>query len=375
MSDRLAVFNHGRVEQVGTPSEVYENPRNAFVAGFVGTSNVMSGAVAERIMGSPVALHRPAREDQRSTSLPRQSRRIGPAVEGTIAEAVYLGMYTRYRVDVGGAVIEVAAQNTAADHSDAQRQIGRSVKLTWMKSSCRPLEESPREGEPDERAPVSDRCREQHPRGGNHRMRSRKLILLITAIALLATACTDSGGEEGADLPTEIGEGEGSVVIVSWAGYIERGDTDANYDWVTSFEEETGCMVENKIAGTSDEMVALMTGSEEYDLVTASGDSSLRLIAGGAVQEINIDLIESWDTIDPRLQDAEWHTIDDKHYGTPYSSGFNVLGYNTEVFGDTPPDLVERGVRGDRTCPTASRMWDGSRPTTARSTSPMPPST
>ncbi len=169
-------------------------------------------------------------------------------------------------------------------------------------------------------------------------MRSRKLILLITAIALLATACTGSGDEESADLPTEIGEGEGSVVIVSWAGYIERGDTDPAYDWVTQFEEETGCAVENKIAGTSDEMVALMTGSEEYDLVTASGDSSLRLIAGGAVQEINTDLIESWDTVDPRLQDAEWHTIEGRHYGTPYSSGFNVLGYNTEVFGDTPPD-------------------------------------
>jgi putative spermidine/putrescine transport system substrate-binding protein len=169
-------------------------------------------------------------------------------------------------------------------------------------------------------------------------MRSRKLILLITVIALLATACTSSGGEEGDELPTEIGEGEGSVVIVSWAGYIERGDTDPAFDWVTQFEEETGCMVENKVAGTSDEMVALMTGSEEYDLVTASGDSSLRLIAGGAVQEINTDLIESWDTVDPRLQDAEWHTIDGRHYGTPYSSGFNVLGYNTEVFGDTPPD-------------------------------------
>ncbi len=169
-------------------------------------------------------------------------------------------------------------------------------------------------------------------------MRSRKLILLITAFALLATACTSSGGEEGAELPTEIGEGEGNVVIVSWAGYIERGETDPAFDWVTQFEEETGCMVENKVAGTSDEMVALMTGSEEYDLVTASGDSSLRLIAGGAVQEINTDLIESWDTIDSRLQDAEWHTIDGKHYGTPYAEGFNVLGYNTEVFGDTPPD-------------------------------------
>ena len=63
-------------------------------------------------------------------------------------------------------------------------------------------------------------------------------------------------------------------------------------------------MVEVKTAGTSDEMVALMTDSEEYDLVTASGDSSLRLIAGGSVQPINIDLIPSWDTIDERLQDA-----------------------------------------------------------------------
>ena len=169
-------------------------------------------------------------------------------------------------------------------------------------------------------------------------MRSRKLILLITAFALLATACTSSGDEEGTELPTEVGEGEGNVVIVSWAGYIERGDTDAAFDWVTQFEEETGCMVENKVAGTSDEMVALMTGSDEYDLVTASGDSSLRLIAGGSVQEVNIDLIESWDTVDPRLQDAEWHTVDGAHYGVPYSSGFNVLGYNTEVFGDTPPD-------------------------------------
>ena len=107
---------------------------------------------------------------------------------------------------------------------------------------------------------------------------------------------------------------------------------------MTQFEEETGCAVENKIAGTSDEMVALMTGSDEYDLVTASGDSSLRLISGRSVQEINIDLIPSWDTVDERLQDAEWHTVDGEHYRVPYSSGFNVLGYNTEVFGDTPPD-------------------------------------
>ncbi len=153
MSDRLAVFNHGRVEQVGTPSEVYENPRNAFVAGFVGTSNVMSGPLAEQIMGTPAPFTvRPEKISIEEPASIVASNRA--AVEGTIAEAVYLGMYTRYRVDVGGAVIEVAAQNTASDHSDAQRQVGRAVRLTWMKSSCRPLEEDPRDGEPNERTPA-----------------------------------------------------------------------------------------------------------------------------------------------------------------------------------------------------------------------------
>ncbi|MEX0698732.1 MAG: ABC transporter substrate-binding protein [Acidimicrobiia bacterium] len=167
-------------------------------------------------------------------------------------------------------------------------------------------------------------------------MRS-KLIVWLGVIALVAAACGDGGGDGVTELPTEIGEGEGQVNIVAWAGYIEDGSTDPNFDWVTTFEEATGCQVNVKTAGTSDEMVALMTGSTEYDLVTASGDSSNRLIAGGTVQEINIDLIDGWDTVDPRLQDAPWHTVDAKHYGVPYEWGANVLAYNTEVFGNTPP--------------------------------------
>lgn len=167
-------------------------------------------------------------------------------------------------------------------------------------------------------------------------MRS-KLIVWLGVIALVAAACGGGGTNGGTELPTEIGEGEGQVNIVAWAGYIEDGSTDPNYDWVTAFEEASGCQVNVKTAGTSDEMVALMTGSTEYDLVTASGDSSNRLIAGGTVQEINIALIDAWDTIDPRLQDAPWHTVDGKHYGVPYEWGANVLAYNTEVFGDTPP--------------------------------------
>ena len=134
---------------------------------------------------------------------------------------------------------------------------------------------------------------------------------------------------------TAIGAGEGQVDIVAWPGYIERGDTDKNFDWVTDFEKKTGCKVNVKTAGTSDEMVALMNEGG-FDLVTASGDASLRLIAGKRVQEINTSLIPSWNTVDPRLQSAPWHTVNGKHYGVPYQWGANVLMYNTEVFKEAP---------------------------------------
>jgi putative spermidine/putrescine transport system substrate-binding protein len=138
-----------------------------------------------------------------------------------------------------------------------------------------------------------------------------------------------------AEMLKELGAGEGEVSIVAWAGYIERGETDKNYDWVTDFEAKTGCKVSVKTAATSDEMVALMNEGG-FDLVTASGDASLRLVAGKRVQPINTALIPSWNTIDERLQNAPWHTVDGVHYGTPYVWGANVLMYNTNVFKEAP---------------------------------------
>jgi putative spermidine/putrescine transport system substrate-binding protein len=149
-------------------------------------------------------------------------------------------------------------------------------------------------------------------------------------------AAEEPAAESEGGMMTEIGEGEGALSIVAWAGYIERGETDPAYDWVTQFEADTGCMVSVKTAATSDEMVALMNEGG-FDLVTASGDASLRLISGGTVQPINIDLIENYSTVDERLQDAPWFTVDGVHYGVPYQWGGNVLAYNTEVFGDSPP--------------------------------------
>jgi len=194
----------------------------------------------------------------------------------------------------------------------------------------------------------------------------RKFILLVVlaAIMVLATACTGgaaggtTGGTTGGtaeateapqgggaldNMKTEIGDGEGAVSIVAWPGYIERGESDPTYDWVTKFEEETGCKVEVKTAATSDEMVALMNQGG-FDLVTASGDASLRLVYGKRLQPVNVDLIPSWSKVDSRLQNGAWHTVDTdgdgtpEHYGTPYQWGPNVLMYNTEAFGDAAPD-------------------------------------
>ncbi len=131
-------------------------------------------------------------------------------------------------------------------------------------------------------------------------------------------------------------KGEGEVDIIAWAGYIERGANDPKYDWVTQFQKDTGCMVKDTIANTSDEMVSLMNQGG-YDLVTASGDASLRLVYGGTVQEIDISKIPSYTkNVDPRLQNAPWHTVNGKHYGVSYQWGPNVLMYNTKVFPTAP---------------------------------------
>jgi putative spermidine/putrescine transport system substrate-binding protein len=158
--------------------------------------------------------------------------------------------------------------------------------------------------------------------------------ILKTSIAL-TMASVFSGQVMAQEALTAIGAGEGELSIVAWPGYIERGESDAAYDWVTGFEKASGCKVSIKTAATSDEMVTLMNQGG-FDLVTASGDASLRLVAGKKVQPVNVDLIKSWSTVDDRLKDSPWYTVDGKHYGVPYQWGPNVLMYNTDVFKTAP---------------------------------------
>jgi putative spermidine/putrescine transport system substrate-binding protein len=143
----------------------------------------------------------------------------------------------------------------------------------------------------------------------------------------------DKGGAPAAD--PGAAKLEGQLDIVAWVGYMERGESDKAYDWLTPFEKDTGCKVNVKTAATSDEMVALMNQGV-YDLVTASGDASLRLVAGKKVQPVDLGRIPSYAKIDDRLKGAPWYTVDGKSYGVPYQWGPNVLLYSTKVFKQPP---------------------------------------
>ena len=140
-------------------------------------------------------------------------------------------------------------------------------------------------------------------------------VAAVTSALALMVGCggddesssgSGSGGvkaPEGQKAMAELGEGEGQVNLVAWAGYVEDGSTDPKVDWVSDFEKQTGCQVNVKIGNTSDEMVTLMrTG--QYDGVSASGDATLRLIAAGDVAPVNTDLIENYADVSSRF----WRT-------------------------------------------------------------------
>jgi putative spermidine/putrescine transport system ATP-binding protein len=118
MSDRLAVFNEGRIEQVGAPAEVYEHPQTEFVAGFVGVSNVVE------------------RDGRRITIRPEKIRmndeHTGEGEPGTVREVVYVGMVTRFVVDLdAGGQLVVVRQNLETSSQEALAEQGKRVRLSW----------------------------------------------------------------------------------------------------------------------------------------------------------------------------------------------------------------------------------------------------
>jgi len=131
-----------------------------------------------------------------------------------------------------------------------------------------------------------------------------------------------------------VGPGEGQLNIIAWAGYAEDGSTDPKVDWVTPFEKATGCQTNVKIGNTSDEMVTLMrTG--RYDGVSASGDATLRLIAGGDVAPVNTALVPNYASIWSGLKEKPWNSVKGQMYGIPHGYGANLLMSSPKAKGVT----------------------------------------
>ncbi len=133
MSDRIAVFNEGKIQQVGTPSEIYEHPASAFVAGFVGTSNLVSGEIAQRITGSPEMFSiRPEKIHLDSTN--REPANDMLCIDGVVRDVIYLGLFTRYLVEIeGGVDLVVVEQNLKTTSMDVLAAKGQKVRLHWHK--------------------------------------------------------------------------------------------------------------------------------------------------------------------------------------------------------------------------------------------------
>ncbi len=170
-----------------------------------------------------------------------------------------------------------------------------------------------------------------------------------TALALLAMMPVASAAPAAASYPASIDKGEGALNIVAWEGY-------AADDWIKPFEKDTGCKVNRKYAGSSDEMVALMRsgGGSEYDLVSASGDATLRLIYGGDVQPINVDLIPDYKNFIPALQSPPHNTLKGLHYGLSYEWGPNVLLWNASKITTAPTSwsaVYDPAYKGKLTIP------------------------
>ena len=185
-------------------------------------------------------------------------------------------------------------------------------------------------------------------------------IALVGATAFLAAGCGGGGGDGGnketrttvSGLPQSIGKGEGALNLIEWPYYSDK-------SFAKKFENQTGCIIKRKDAGSSNQMVALMRtggggGGGQYDMVSASGDASLRLIAGGDVRPVNVDLIPSWKDFLPAFQSPPHNTVGGVHYGVSLQWGPNTLMFNTDEIKPAPKDwsiLYDPKYKGQITVP------------------------
>src|SRR5437588_1068690 len=206
-------------------------------------------------------------------------------------------------------------------------------------------------------------------------MRTMRIALGLAAVSIIAAGCSSGGGSgsggsgssggtksgggasssgqavptAGLPVPQQVGQGEGQLNLIAWEGYLDP-------KWVKPFQQQTGCQVNAKYAGSSDEMVALMKngGGGQYDMVSSSGDADLRILYAGDAHPVNISLIPSWKDFFPAFQSPAFNTINGVHYGVSLQWGPNVLMYNTKDFSTAPTSwsiIYDSKYKGQVTVP------------------------
>ena len=333
MSDRVAVFNEGKVEQVATPVELYETPASPFVAGFVGTSNRISGEAARQILGHRRGVRRTPRE-----AAGRRARRAWSTPTRCPLPAASA------RSSTSGPAPTPSSSSTPGPGSRC-----RGPTAVRRRPAAGGLRPPRRGGLPPQ---LADLSLGTHPCNPGEVMTTRMRPLAASSAPPHwpswppaaaprepppRPAPRPRAGFTPPDVPMQqsIGKMEGSVNILAWPGYAEDGSNDPKVDWVTPFEQQTGCQANVKYFGTSDEAVNLMkTGG--YDVVSASGDASLRLVASGDVAPVNTALIKDYDQIEPFLKDRAWNSVNGQMYGVPHGWGANLLMYRTDQVKPAP---------------------------------------
>ena len=172
-------------------------------------------------------------------------------------------------------------------------------------------------------------------------MRIRGVSALVAIAAIVISACSSGSGTSGSpapSLPTELGSTQGqSINVLAWPGYVENGSTQPDIDWVTDFQTQSGCKVNPQVFGTSDEAYTLFsTNPEQFDVVSASGDASLRLVRGGFVQPVNPSLFKNYPDIFDALKNQPYNTVDGVAYGVPHGRGSNLLMWRTDQVDPAP---------------------------------------
>ena len=340
MSDRLAVFNHGRIEQVGRRPRSTSARRRDSSPGSSASRTSWRAAAAQQIAGDEqaftirpekIALREPdAGGPRRVLGIRARARGRIPGCRHPVHRAARRG---------GRAGRDAAEPHDVVDGGVAGARQGRAPGVGT-------------EEQPSGRSGRKGLTRVHGSRGGGtdeesdpERSPPRAVLML------LAAACGggndnnggSSGGGGGSTGPTAIdtiGATEGQLNLIAWPGYTEKG-------WVKPFETETGCQVTVKYGNTSDEMVNLMRqgGGTAYDGVSASGDATNRLIAAGDVAAVDVTkLFPDYANVMPSLQAPAHNTVNGVHYGVPYMWGPNFLMYNTDVV-TTAADELGLGLR------------------------------